>query len=811
MRRRRLIATAIGVTLLASTAPAGPALAQTSTVSSGPGLLSRLASGIGGLFTEAPHGQMRAGTGAAALPGRTGTSAPGKPKPPGKRVKELTGKRSANGSVFELDDGRRQVELSSVPRHYKDAAGTWKDIDTRIGSVAEDGFTHGNDASGFSSRFGDATGKLAKIQLGKRQLTLGVAGDSRKIAPKVDGSTVTYPGVWDGADVVYKVTAEGVKEYLVLSKPPAADASFAFTVKTGGVSAKQNTDGSITFTADGADVPTFTIPKPFMIDATDDPASPYGKRYSEAVTQTLGGQGAETTITLKPDAAWLAAPERTWPVVIDPTVKIQPQNEFESFDTYVNSAAKTTNYDGSWNLPVGKISSTGINRALLDFNITNDDVPIGATIDDARLETYFDQALGETGAVTVEAREITSGWESWLVNWNTQPTVAAAPAATVVRNPGELSRWHSFDVTAMVNGWMSSVEAPMNGIMLKAADETSTGKIAGPVYEASQDVYGGDGIKGESVNMPKLVITYGNPGVTLKPVVTATSTGAKLSWTPYADPTPDDASDDIVEYRLHRECPSGCQQLTSGDTLVAPLAPDVTSYTDTTGGGDPNDVSDPAYTHEATYWIVVKLKNGQEVRSQAQRVILPRPGLISTIVYGSADTTLASGEAAAGHDTVGGNKWLQVGNTATTLGNTRAVVKFADYATEIPADAQVTEASLSLWGVNTTGSGVTFNAHKLTRGFDEAATWAKADAATSWTTAGGDFDAAVLGTLTGVSAQPGWRKWAVTDAAKAWSATRAPTTACWSRSQPRPAPPSSRRSSWPPRPTANPCCGPGYE
>lgn len=775
LRRRRLAATAISVTLLASMAPASPALAQASAAAAGPGLLSQLASGIGGLFAETPRGQMRAGTGAAALSGRTGTAAPGKPKPPGKRVKELTGKRSANGTVFQLEDGRRQVELSSVPRHYKDAAGTWKDIDTRIGSVAEDGFTHGNDASGFSSRFGEATGKLARVQLGKRQLTLGVAGDSRKIVPKVDGSTLTYPGVWDGADVVYKVTAEGVKEYLVLSKPPAADASFAFTVKTGGVSAKQNTDGSIVFAADGSEAPTFTIPKPFMIDATDDPASPYGKRYSEAVTQTLSGQGAEATITLKPDAAWLAAPERKWPVVIDPTITIQ-SNGFDGSDTYVNSAAKTTNYDGSWKLPVGKISSTGINRALLYFNMPSE-ISLGTQVDEAHLETYFDQALGEAGPVTVAAHEITSEWSNWDVTWNTQPTIAAAPAATVVRNAGELSRWHSFDVTAMVNGWYSSVEAPMNGIMLKAVDETSTGKIAGPVYEAGEDLYGGDGMTGETATFPKLVVTYGDPGVVLNPVTTATSVGASLSWAPYADPTPDDTSDDLAEYRLYRYCPTGCQlgggYSSGGDELVAAISPDVTSYVDTSSGGDPDAVADPSYTHEATYRLEAVLKNGQVVPSPEQKVILPRPGQIAKILYADADATLASGEPATAHDQVSGQRWLQAANTATTLGNTRAVVKFADYASEIPADAQVTEATLSLWEANSTGTGAAFTAHKLTRAFDEAATWAKADAATSWSAAGGDFDAAALATVSAVSVQPGWRKWAVTGAAQAWSATPA--------------------------------------
>ncbi|MFF0249975.1 DNRLRE domain-containing protein [Streptosporangium sandarakinum] len=758
---------------MASLAPTSPALAQPSIpAAAGPGLLARLATGIGELFAEPPRGEMRAGTGAAALPGRTGTAPQRqKPKPPGKRIKELTGQRFAHGSVYELEDGRRQVELSSVPRHYRDADGKWQPIDTAVGAASGDGFTHGNDRTGFSSRFGDDTAKLMRVAAGKRQLTLGVSGDSRRIAPEVKGSTVTYRGVWDGADLVYKLTSQGVKEYIVLSKPPAAGAEFAFIVKTGGVEPQARPDGSIAFTPKGEDAPAFTIPKPFMVDSAADPASPYGRRFSAAVTQTLGGQGAEATITLKPDAAWLAAPDRKWPVVIDPTINLG--DAWPSRTTYVDSASPKANFDSSWKLPVGK-TANGVNRALLYFNWLDWDVlPLGARIDQATLETYFDQALGTAGPVTVEAHEITSEWDSSTAAWNNQPAFSPTVAASVTKNAGELSRWHSFDITALANAWSSSPDYAL-GVLLKAADESSTAKIGGPVYESSEDLYGGDGMTGETATMPKLTLTFGIPSVRLKQPETATSVGASLSWTPYADPTPGDASDDLAEYRLYRRCSSGCQegQGTSGQDpqLVTTLPTDATSYVDTSSGAEPDAATDPSYVHEVNYWVEAVLKNGQTSASQEMRVILPRPGQVTRVLVADADTTIASGEATAGHDTVGGLKRLQVGNTTTTPGTTRALVGFGDFTNQIPADAQISEATLSLWAATSTGSGAAFSAHRLTRGFDENATWAKADATTSWNTAGGDFDAAVLGSVGAVSAQPRWQQWTVTDAAKAWIA-----------------------------------------
>ncbi|GAA2418578.1 hypothetical protein GCM10010404_91470 [Nonomuraea africana] len=736
-------------------------------------LASWVSGGIAGLFTEDPKGEIRPSGQQITLPGsRAAAPASAAKQPPGKRVKEEAGKRSLFGKVYQLEDGRSQLELSTRPVHYKDADGRWQDVDTRIEAVAEDGFVQGNDKAGFSTRFGDKTDKLAKIKLGERQLTFGVAGDAKQVAPVVKGSTVTYPGVWDGTDLVYTVTPSGVKEYLVLSKPPASGTAYSFTVKTGGVSAQQNADGSIAFNGDDG-TPAFTVPKPFMIDSEVDAASPYGKRYSDAVTQAVTQQGSEATITLTPDAAWLAAPERKWPVVIDPTINL-PDWANPTQDTYVDAGAATGNFVSSWMLPVGK-SASGVKRSLMYFNPPDADVlPIGTRIDQAQLQMYFDQSLGDAAPVTIEAREITSDWVTNIgsTTWNRQPTFSSTVASSVIRNAGEVSRWHSFDVTGMVNAWYATVEAPMHGIMLKAANEAKTAPVAGVAYHASEDVFGGEGMIGDGTTFPRLVVTFGKPSVSLKPVTTTTALGASLEWTAYTDPTPADASDDLAEYRLHRICPSGCYDTSttrrSVDTLVAALQPGTTAYVDTSSGADPSDAASDWYIHEATYWVEAVLKNGQAVPSQRLRVPLPKPGMISKVLTGSADTTLASGEPTTGHDQLSGAKWIRAANTATAQGNTRAVVKFDDYATQIPADAQVSQASLSLWQTTGSGSGAGFDVHKLTKAFDESATWNS-----PWTSPGGDFDPAVLGSVSGMAGQPGWRRWTVTDAAKAWTATPA--------------------------------------
>ncbi|MGI5291129.1 DNRLRE domain-containing protein [Nonomuraea polychroma] len=770
-----MVSVIVAVTLTASlTAPLSVS-AQTATASSAePNPITRaaswLAGQVAGWFAVEPEGKTPASADKVTLPGRdTRPPAGWQAAPPGKRVKEVAGKRWRYGTVYELDDGRSQAEISTRPVHYQDSSGAWQPVDTAVGAASGDGFVHGNDKTGFAARFGDKSDRLVRIGVGKRQVTFGLPGQARQIVPKVEGSTVTYPGVWDGADLVYTVTASGVTEHIRLTKPPAAGTVFAFTVKTGGgLEARQKADGSIVFASEDGDG-AFTIPRPFMIDAAADASSPFGKRTGAIVQELTPGQGGEATITLKPDAAWLAAPERAWPVVIDPTIKI---NDWATdvVDAYVTNAATNSNFGDSWKLPVGK-TSAGLNRALLYFGHPPAQVlPIGTRIDQARLELYFDQALGENAPVTLAAHEITSSWYALGVTWNNQPSFASTAASTVTRNVGELSRWHGFDVTAMVNGWYSSIDSPMAGIMVKAANEARTAPVGGVAYHAMDDYTAVDPLTIDPTAHPRLLVTFGKPSVTLNQPTLATSVGASLSWSAYADPTPGDASDDLVEYRLRRTCPSACVTTTNTtgggwDDLVVTLPPDVTSYTDTSSGAEPDAAAEPAYTHSADYRVEAVLKNGQVVPSQQVRVFLPKPGYVTKTLYATADTTLSSGEPSTGHDVVGGQKRLQVGNTATALANTRAVVTFGDYTEQIPAGAQIAEARLSLWQATATGTGASFTAHKLTKAFDETATWAS-----PWTTPGGDFDATALGTVNGLTDTAGWRQWTVTDAAKAWTA-----------------------------------------
>ncbi|WP_433649917.1 DNRLRE domain-containing protein [Micromonospora zamorensis] len=338
--------------------------------------------------------------------------------PPQKRVKELTGKRTANGKVYQLSDGRTQAEISMVPLHYRDEKGTFQTIDTRVRPVKDKGYVQGNLTNSFTSLFGDSSDDLVRFEQGGRSIELGLEGAAKGVTPTVSGSTVTYAGVAGGADVVYDVTSTALKEKIVLRRAPSGPVSYTFTLDTAGLTAQQREDGSIAFVRPGGGEPVFVMPAPFMYDAKDDKASPVGKVWSDKVTQRVSQTGGRSTITVTADGGWLADRARVYPVVIDPTIKVQPVPT-DAQDVQINSADPAHAYGQDvtkWPLSVGT-SGSGKWRSLVKFDTSL--VPANTTIDDARLEMYYSQThTAWQYDVPIEARRVTAAWDEDVATWN---------------------------------------------------------------------------------------------------------------------------------------------------------------------------------------------------------------------------------------------------------------------------------------------------------------------------------------------------------------------------------------------------------
>jgi RHS repeat-associated protein len=348
---------------------------------------------------------------------------------PATRVKELPDQRTANGTFYQLSDGRIQAEISAAPANYRDTHGVYQPIDTAVRPMQADGFVAGNATNAFTTEFGANSARLVRIADGSRWVELGLPGPARTLTPHISGSTVTYPGAVGGADLVYDVTPREVKEKLVLTRPAASGFTGSFTVTSNGVDPVAQKDGSIAFNGHNGQ-PIFVMPAPYMYDAKADLTSPAGNGFSNRVTQRIEHAGSATTLTVTADGTWLADQARAYPVTIDPTVNVQPVPT-DGQDVEIYSGATNSNYNSTYQLKVGTDASQSW-RTLVQFPLTG--VPSGTTIDDATLSMYYDQTQYTYAYdVSMEARQVTTAWSESTATWaNMAANIAAAPAGNSV-------------------------------------------------------------------------------------------------------------------------------------------------------------------------------------------------------------------------------------------------------------------------------------------------------------------------------------------------------------------------------------------
>ncbi|XCW01068.1 DNRLRE domain-containing protein [Streptomyces sp. HUAS MG47] len=388
----------------------------------------------------------------------------GKAAPKPKRVGELTGRRTANARYWQLSDGRVQAEVSAVPTGYRSGA-SWKDIDPTVTPGGTAGFPFVNTTNAARTSFGSDAGRLLRFEAGGHTVTLGLKGGAGKLSPVAAGDTVTYKDAVGGADLSYVVGPGRVKENIVLDAKPSGPVSYTFTLDAGGLTPKANKDGSIAFFGEGAD-PVLVIPSAFMTDAKTG--------YSPAVTQKLTRAGKAWTLAVTPDAKWLAAPERAYPVTIDPTIAIAPTPSTAQ-DVMISSDGPGTNYKDNWRLSVGN-TTTGASRALIRFPITG--VAAGTKLDSADLKLYFDQThtTGDT-EVQLEAHRATQAWQEDTATWNSANTFTGELSGTsVLVDNGEAGR------TAAVGSWPASGNTAYTQYAVNQTYMYNKDSVAGDTY-----------------------------------------------------------------------------------------------------------------------------------------------------------------------------------------------------------------------------------------------------------------------------------------------------------------------------------------
>jgi RHS repeat-associated protein len=394
----------------------------------------------------------------------------GKNAPKAHRVRELKSRRTSTARFWQLSDGRVEADLSALPTSYRDTrTKSWKSVDTSVRASKTKGYAFANTTNNGRSWFGRDSDRLVRFQSPDgRSVTLGLDGASRDLKPAAKGSTVTYKDATQGADLQYSVGPGRVKENISLAERPDGPLKFTFTLDTHGLVPKARKDGSIALYGELPHTPELVIPAPYMTDAKKAGRSVFGKTYSTKVTQKLTRDGTSWKLTVTPDMKWLAAKERQYPVVIDPTITIAP-SPTDSQDTMVLSDQASTNFNTTWKLSAGK-TDTGTARSLIKFPLS--EIPSGTKIDSARLEMYFDQAhTTNANDVTVGAYRATGAWDETTATWtNTSGLVGELSGTSVQVDDGDAG------TTAATGTWPT----------------TSSSSGIGSDYRSNKDSVAGD-------------------------------------------------------------------------------------------------------------------------------------------------------------------------------------------------------------------------------------------------------------------------------------------------------------------------------
>ena len=427
---------------------------------------------------------------------------------------------------FRLENGQYLAIAYDTPVHYLDSNGEWQDYDNTLVPL-----NHNGQLTGYRVQNGDSlrlfsaeanSGQLVAVQTGDYSLALtpvlpadaelpaqpvtplepmgdfaleetGITSSAAasvlvtvapaetviednlmaKVQPEKLYSALEYSGLMDGVSIRYENYANAIKESIVVSAPQS-EYIYSFRLQTEGLTPALQESGDILFsTTDGTVI--YTIPAPYMIDANND--------VSYEAAYTLTNSGSEWILTVTADTAWMNAPQRTYPILIDPTISETTDGDDDICGNFVRAGYPNSPDTTDMGVYVGiNGNNNGLSRSF--FHVNNlIELPYGCRVNYASLSAYHYSQSGS--AVDVEIHELTSNsvqasagiaaWKTWANNltWNNQP-----PYSDIVIDSQKLStsttgQYITWDITKLANKWYTDGTTNI-GFALVAQNEAAT-------------------------------------------------------------------------------------------------------------------------------------------------------------------------------------------------------------------------------------------------------------------------------------------------------------------------------------------------
>ena len=333
--------------------------------------------------------------------------------------------------------------------------------------------------------------KQAKIFNNSEELESFSANERKMLADKIS-SELVYNGILgDGIDARYSLTPGRVKEDIILNSP-LDFAGYAMGITVEGLTAAKTEENSVEFANDDGDV-IFILSAPYMYDAADDIS------FDIEINVEETEEGYRVTFT--PNAEWLNADERVYPIVIDPTVTVD-QAVVNGFDTFVWEGAPNTSQDYLKDRTfIGKYLGYKA-RTFQRFDIMPN-IPNGSTFISAE-QTFTIPAGTSSGAYASAWRVTEKIWTSSALHWNNQP-IADTSIPITGNNISQNGNFASLklNMLATVKAWYNSDSTGKTknfGVMIRYNDESVNDYNSFYSADCTTTAY-----------RPKLTIVYDSP------------------------------------------------------------------------------------------------------------------------------------------------------------------------------------------------------------------------------------------------------------------------------------------------------------